>query len=74
MAIRTTDLTFADLPLDRFPAIVAYHAADIAELLPTDMIEIKAPGVTFPTVHTRMQSEIVHEPFALCGSDPGIPL
>src|SRR6516164_6834093 len=74
MAIGTSNLTLANFLLDCLPTEVTHHPADVAALLSSNMIEVEAAGVCFPTVHAGMKFEIVQKPFPLCGNDPGSPV
>jgi hypothetical protein len=74
MAIRTPNLALQNLPLDGRPTIVTEHPAHVADLLSSNVIEVEASQVDFTAIHTRVQAEVVADPFALGCDGPRLPL
>jgi hypothetical protein len=55
MAGGATNVAFADFVQNRLPRVaLSDHAADLITLLAANVIEVKAAGIGFPTVDTRM--------------------
>jgi hypothetical protein len=56
MAFGATNIAFVDFVHNRPPRMpFANHAAYIITLFPANVIEVKAAGIGFPAVDTRMQ-------------------
>jgi hypothetical protein len=52
MAIRTDNLTFSKLLVERLHRVVVSEFADVVEFLPSNMIELQDNDVSFATVDT----------------------